>query len=396
MREKLDQHLQDAVSGSDAVGESMAAVSAVVCDSDGLLYEGAFGERSPSGSPMTSDTVGAIMSMTKAITATAAMQLVEQGKLSLDAPAAQVCPYLGEVQVFAGNDDAGEPLLRDPVRPVTLKNLLTHSSGFVYDLWNVQAQQVQEKLGCPPILTRLKKALEAPLMFDPDERWEYGIGIDWVGQMVEAASGETLGAYLSKHVTGPLGMQDTGFRPTEAMLEKMVVMQYRGEDGELVVPPESDAMPQPLAPEFEMGGGGLLSSAVDYSRFLRMILRGGELDGVRILESATVDAMCQNQMGHLRVGRLPTANPAMSLDAEFFPGDEKSWGLSFQISEESGFTGRPAGTLMWAGLSNCFFWIDRKNDVAGVFVSQVLPFVDTACLDAYYKFEKIVYDDVNG
>ena len=389
MKDQIDQHLQNAVSGP------LAAISAVVCDSDGIIYEGAFGERSPGGQPMTSDTVGAIMSMTKAITGTAAMQLVEQGKLSLDAPASEICPYLGEVQVFAGYDAAGEPRLRDPVRPVTLKNLLTHSSGFVYHLWNAQAQALQEKLGCPSITTRTKKSLEVPLMFDPDERWEYGIGIDWVGQMVEAVAGETLGEYFAKHVTGPLQMLDTGFSPTQGMLEKMVAMQHRDPQGNLALPPVSDNASKMPVPEFEMGGGGLLSSARDYSRFLRMILRGGELDGVRILRSDTLDTMCQNQMGDLRVSRLPTANEGMSLDAEFFPGDAKSWGLTFQISEAAGFTGRPAGTLMWAGLSNCFFWIDRQHDVAGVFVSQVLPFVDTACLDAYYEFEKIVYDHVN-
>ncbi|NKB98671.1 MAG: serine hydrolase [Pseudomonadales bacterium] len=372
-----------------ATESTMTAVSAVVCDSGGQRYEGAFGSRAPNGSPMTVDTVGAIMSMTKAVTGVAAMQCVERGQLSLDAPAGEICPYLGVAKVFTGYDDNGEPILRDSHQPITLRNLLTHSSGFVYEIWNSEAIKVQEKLGLPSIMTLQKKSLEVPLMFDPGERWEYGIGIDWVGQMIETVSGTTLGEYFQEHITEPLGMQDTGFAPSEAMLAKMMAMLVRDQEGALVAPPE--AAPGP-APEFEMGGGGLLSSATDYSRFLTMLLRGGELDGARILEAETVDLMAQNHLGDLRVTKLPSSDLTRSQDAEFFPGDEKSWGLTFQINEEAGFTGRPKGTLMWAGLSNCCYWIDRQNDLAGVFVSQVLPFADPACLDTFYQFEKLVYE----
>lgn len=372
-----------------ATQSDMAAVSAVVCNSNGPLYEGAFGDRAPGGSVMTVDTVGAIMSMSKAITGVAALQCVERGQLALDAPAGEICPYLGVAKVFDGYDDNGDPILRDSRKPVTLRNLLTHTSGFVYEIWNAEAIRVQEKLGLPSVMTLQKKALEVPLMFDPGERWEYGIGIDWVGQMIEAVSGMTLGEYFQEHITGPLRMQDTGFTPSRGMLEKMMAMLIRDQNGCLVPPPEAPPGP---APEFEMGGGGLLSSAADYARFLTMILRDGELDGVRILAAETVQLMRQNHIGDLRVTKLPSSDLTRSQDAEFFAGDEKSWGLTFQINEQPSFTGRPKGTLMWAGLSNCYYWIDKENDLSGVFVSQVLPFADPACLDTYYRFERLVYE----
>ena len=370
----------------------LAAVSAAVCNSDGVIYQGAFGKRAPDGPDMTFDTVGSIMSMTKAITGAAAMHCVESGLLDLNAPAGDICPYLGEVRVLDGFDSNDDPILRPPVRPVTLKNLLTHSSGFVYDIWNRDFVKACQKLDIPSIMTMQKRALEVPLMFDPDSRWEYGIGIDWAGQMVEAVSGLTLGEYFKEHITGPLGMDETAFNPTEAMQAKRMAMMMRTEDGQLVQPPAAESEGEAPPPEFEMGGGGLISSAKDYIRFLQMILRDGELDGTRILKEETIDLMGQNHMGDLRVTELPANVPEMSLAAEFFPGDEKTWGLTFQINEEPGHTGRSKGTLMWAGLTNCYFWIDRDKDVAGVFVSQSLPFADPICLDAYYKFETLAYD----
>ncbi len=371
----------------------LRAVAASVCTSEGIVYAGAFGQRAPDGPDMTVDSVGRIASMTKAITGTAAMQCVERGQLSLQAPAGDVCPFLAEVQVFQGFANNGEPVLRPPKRPVTLQNLLTHSSGFVYDIWNPDAGELHAKLGLPPFFLGQKRSLQQPLMFDPGDRWEYGIGIDWVGQMVEAVSGLSLEDYFARHITGPLGMRDTAFASTAAMQAKAIAMLARMEDGRLVVPPEPDL---PAAErEYDAGGGGLISSAADYIRFLQMILCRGELDGVRILEEKTVEQMARNHMAELRVTPLPSRNKALSMDAEFFPGDEKSWGLTFQINEVPGFTGRSKGTLMWAGLSNCYFWIDFAKDVAGVFVSQSLPFADPICLDAYFGFEALVYEHLS-
>ncbi len=383
-KDVIDTHLDGLVARQD-----VPFVTAVVCSKDAVLYEGAFGQAG-GGRGARTDTVGAIMSMTKAITGTAVLQLVEQGRLDLDAPAGEVCGYLGEVKVLTGFDDAGEPQLRAPTQPVTLRNLLTHSSGFAYDIWNTQLSDYIAKAGVPSMMSRKKVALELPLMFDPGARWEYGIGIDWAGLMLEEVTGVKLGEYFAEHVTGPLGMASTAFEPDASMAERMSDMSFRQEDGGLVVP-EGPALPPPDDPEFEMGGGGLLSSVEDYARFLRMILNGGQLDGENVLQAETVELMARNNMGDLRVEPLPTAAPSLSEDAEFFPGDEKSWGLTFQINEQPGWTGRAAGTLMWAGLSNCYYWIDRKNDLAGVYLTQLLPFADKRALDGFYEFERLAY-----
>ncbi len=383
MRQELDEMLKAGVDRGAVPG-----VVATVVDRDGVRYEGAAGERAAGGgTEMTFDTVGAIFSMTKALTGAAAMQLVEQGKLSLDDPASEVCPELGETQVLDGFDGDGQPVTRPPASPITLRHLLTHTSGFVYDIWNADCAKWHAVTDTPNVLTLKKAALREPLMFDPGTEWQYGIGIDWAGQMVETVSGQTLGQYLAEHLTGPLGMNDTTFAPTPAMLARAASMHARQEDGTLA-PIE---LPAPEDPEFEMGGGGLFGTVGDYGRFIRMMLNEGELDGIRVLEADTVATMSQNHIGDLRVCELKTVAPQFSNDAEFFPGDPKTWGLTFQINEVEGSTGRPAGTLMWAGLANSFFWIDRQNGVGGAYLSQILPFADRGTLDLYYELERTVY-----
>ncbi len=379
----LDEILRDAVESGAVPG-----VTAVVVDRDGVLYEGGFGERSlGDGVEMTVDTVGAIFSMTKPITAAAAMQLVERGQLDLDAPAGEVCENLANPEVLEGFDGTGAPILRPARATVTLRNLLTHTSGFVYDLWNADMARYLAVTGTPAPGTCQRAALCVPLMAEPEARWEYGIGLDWAGLMIEQVSGMTLGEYFAENLTGPLGMLDTAFGSTTLMDERAAAVHARTPAGGLVPIERS----QPDSPEFEPGGAGLLGTMPDYARFLRMILNDGELDGVRVLAPDTVAAMAENHIGDLRVRPLPTQAPTRSNDAEFFPGSPKSWGLSFQINEEPVSTGRPAGTLMWAGLANSYFWIDRENGIAGCYLSQILPFVDQPTLDTYLAFETAVY-----
>lgn len=387
MKSKLDNVLAEGVLAGAAPG----AVGVVV-NRDGVLWEGAAGERATgSGKPMTTDTVGAIFSMTKAITGAAAMQLVEQGKLDLDAPAGNICPWLNEVQVLDGFDDSGEPILRAPTSVVTLRNLLTHTSGFTYELWNANEARWKEATGSLSLFTLENKALQTPLAFDPGARWEYGTGIDWAGKMVEAVSGLTLGEYFEKYLTGPLGMTDTAFAHTPSMLERASAIHARLPDGSL----QTMDLPPPENPEFEMGGGGLHGTMSDYGKFIRMILNDGELDGVRVLERETVAMMCENHIGDLRVQNLISVAPPFTNDAEFFPGEPKSWGLTFQINESAVDTGRPAGTLMWAGLANSFFWIDRANGIGGAYLSQILPFADEKSLELFFNIERTVYQSMS-
>ena len=371
---------------------AVPGVVAAVTDRDGLLYEGGFGERVLGAGPaMTPDTVVWIASMTKAITGTAAMQQVERGKLDLDAPAKEVIAFLGEVQVLEGFDAAGQPKLRAPKQDITLRQLLTHTAGFSYEIWNPDIIRYQEATGTPIVTTCERKAFTTPLMFDPGTAWDYGVNIDWAGQMVEAVTGKTLGNYLQEEIFAPLGMTSTAFKISDEMRGRLAKIHQRGEDGSL----EALDLEIPQNPEVEMGGGGLYGTVGDYARFARMILNEGQGEHGQILKPETVAAMSVNQMGPLRVQRLISAMPPFTNDAEFFPGMEKTWGLTFMINTEEAPTGRSAGSLAWAGLANSYYWIDPSKGVAGVYATQVLPFVDVKALPLFLDFETAVYGSLH-
>jgi methyl acetate hydrolase len=377
---------------SQAVGPTkIPGVVAVAATDRGVVYEGAFGVREiGKPAPMTLDTVVWIASMTKAITGTAAMQLVERGKLNLDKPASDVAPEVGAAQVLEGFDAAGKPRLRAPKRPVTLRHLLTHTSGYSYEIWQPSIAKFQEATGTPGITTCTNAALRTPLLFDPGDKWDYGIGIDWAGKMVEAASGQKLDRYFQDHIFGPLGMKDTSFKLSDSQRARLSAVHGRGPDGALA--PIEFGLPQD--PEFLMGGGGLYGTAGDYLRFCRMILNDGTLDGAQVLQKSTVAQMAQNHIGALEVAALKTAAPPLSNDVELFPGMSTKWGLTFVINTQPLPTGRAAGSLAWAGLANTYFWIDRSKRVCGVFASQLLPFYDDTAIDLLKTFETEVYRQV--
>ena len=368
--------------------KAVPGVVAVAATDKGVLYEGAFGTREVGkNAPMTLDTVVWIASMTKAITATAAMQLVENGKLGLERPASEVVPELAAAKVLEGFDAAGKPRLRAPRRPITLRHLLTHTAGFGYEIWDPAIAQYQTATGTPGITTCTNAALTTPLMFDPGDRWEYGINIDWVGKVVEAMSGQKLDRYFQEHIFGPLGMKDTSFKISPSQRARLATVHQRGEGGALA--PIEFGLPE--NPEFLMGGGGLYGTAGDYLTFARMIMQDGSFKGVQVLRPETVALMSQNHIGPIEVGVFKTAMPALSHDIELFPGMSKKWGLSFLINTQPAPTGRSAGSLAWAGLANTYFWIDRTKRVCGVFLSQLLPFYDPAAIDLFGKFETEVY-----
>ncbi|HEV2335035.1 MAG TPA: serine hydrolase domain-containing protein [Stellaceae bacterium] len=379
----VDEVLKAAIGRGDVPG-----VVAMAATRDGRVYEGAFGRRVlPDGAAMTADTVFWLASMTKAITSAAAMQLVEQGKLALDRPIAGLLPELAVPQVLEGFDAAGEPKLRPATRQITLRHLITHTSGFVYDIWNAEVGRYLEKTGTPGIISCQNAALALPLVFEPGEKWDYGIGIDWVGKAVERASGQRLGEYFAEHLFGPIGMKDTGFRLTPDHRARLVGMHARGEGDALA--PIPFEMPQ--EPEFEMGGGGLYGTAADYIAFERVFLNEGRAGGRQVLKPETVALMARNAIGELNVRALKTAVPASSNDAEFFPGMVKKWGLGFMISTAAVPGGRGGGSLAWAGLGNTYFWIDPQSGVAGIILMQLLPFADAKSLALLDAFEQAVY-----
>jgi len=382
-RTRIDEVLRAATDRGDVPG-----VVAMAATRDGTCYEGAFGRRAlPDGAAMTAGSVFWIASMTKAITSTAAMQLVEQGKLALDRPIADVLPELAAPQVLEGFDAAGEPKLRAAARPITLRHLITHTAGFCYDIWNPQVARYVERKEIPSIFTCQNAALMLPLAFDPGQRWEYGVNIDWIGKAVERVSGQRLGDYFAEHLFGPIGIKDTGFKLTPERRARLVGMHSRGEDGTLA--PMEFEMPQ--EPEFEMGGGGLYGIAADYLAFARVFLSEGRAeDGRQVLRPETVRLMAENAMGELNVRALAAA-PPYSNEAEFFPGMVKKWGLGFMISTEAVPGGRSAGSLAWAGLGNTYFWIDPAKGVAGVILMQLIPFADVKALAVFAGFETAVY-----
>jgi methyl acetate hydrolase len=385
----IDKALAAAVSG-----DKIAGLVAAVADEQGVIYESAFGRRNIAvPQRMTVDSVFRIASMTKAITATAAMQLTEQGKLSLDQPAKEILPFLAETKVLLGFDSNDIPIMRSPKTEITLRNLLTHTAGFVYDTWNEEMNRYAKIADLPSTRTGKLESLTAPLNFDPGEKWEYGINIDVAGRMVEVASGLDLETYIQQHICAPLGMPDTSFIQRPEWDNRLATIHARQDDGSL------QPMAQPpivtTEREFFPGGGGLFSTASDYLRFLRALMNGGELDGNRILKPETVVLMGQNHMGALDVQPLPTQIPQLSNPVDLFPGMSKKWGLSFLINTEAGPAGRSAGSLAWAGLNNTYYWLDPVKKIAGVFMTQTLPFADHTVLEALDGFESAVYQSLD-
>ncbi len=363
-------------------------VAVAVGNRAGTVYEAAFGVRSLGADiAMTPDTVCWIASMTKAVTATAAMQLVEHRKLSLDGPISKVLPVLADVRVLDGFDASGTARLRPPRSAITLRHLLTHTSGFGYDIWNADIGRYMEAHQVPGVISCQHKALTTPLAFDPGSRWQYGIGIDWAGKAVEAACGMTLGRYLKAHVFDPLGMADTGFKIGPAQRERLAAIHVRTPEGLAATTIEVTQ-----TPEFEMGGGGLYSTVTDYLKFCRMILGNGSLNGTRILAAETVALMSANAMGPLRCGVMTTALPGSSNTVDFTDGMQ--WGLSFMINPEPVAGRRSANSLAWAGLANSYYWIDPARDIAGVFATQILPFADPKALSLFHAFESAVYTGI--
>jgi CubicO group peptidase (beta-lactamase class C family) len=383
---KIAEPLRRAAEGGGIPGVAAAAATTA----DGVIFEGAYGSRDlGTGAPMTADTVVWIASMTKAVTAACAMQLVEQGQLSLDGDISAVVPELEGVQVLEGFDDAGKPRLRAPKRAITLRHLLTHTAGFAYEMWNPVMLQYLEATGTPSIVTCTNAALGLPLVADPGTKWEYGISIDWAGKAVEAVSGQKLGDYMQARLFGPLGMRDTGFRIRDDQRGRLAKVHARTPEGLVAT-----EMAMPQDPEFQMGGGGLYSTVGDYLRFARMILGRGTLDGAQVLQPETVALMSQNAMGELVCQPMKSVVPAATNDVDFVAG--MKWGLSFLINPEKLPTGRSAGSLAWAGLANSYYWIDPARQVAGVYAAQLLPFFDAAAVGAFEGFETEVYRAVGG
>jgi methyl acetate hydrolase len=381
---QIDEVLRRATETREVPG-----VVAVAATDKGVLYEGAFGTRDLANGPeMTPDTIFRLASMTKAVTSVAAMQLVEQGRLQLDQPIGNVLPELSAPQVLEGFDDSGAPRLRPAKRPITLRHLLTHTAGFGYEAWDADLIRYVKVSGTPSTSTGKLASLRLPLVFDPGDRWEYGINLDWAGRAVEAVSGQPLEVYFREHIFAPLRMTDTDYVISSAQQSRLVSVHQRKPDDSL----EPAAAPDPPWREFWSGGGGLYSTGRDYLVFLQMLLGQGRFNGAQLLRPETVALMGRNQIGDINAGILKTAMPQRSNDVDFFPGIPCKWGLGYMINTQPGPNGRSAGSLTWAGIYNTYYWFDPQKRVAGVILTQILPFADHKAVKLYGEFESAVYD----
>ncbi len=383
-----DEILRQAVERGDVFN-----VVAVAATTDGITYQGAFGKRfGGSNEDVSVDSIFRIASMTKAITSVAAMQLIEEEVVSLDDPVSKYIPSFSELKVLEGFDaETHQPHLRAPSTPVTVRHLLTHTSGFGYEIWNPLLREAVANKMIPGLSAEGDGFLTAPLVFDPGSRWHYGINTDWLGRLVATVRGTRLDQVFAEKIFGPLGMRDTHFNLPPSKTSRLVSTFERKEDGGLMELPRET--PPPVS--FMSGGGGLYSTASDYARFLRALLNDGSLDNARILRAQTVSLMGQNQIGKLEAGAMRTLDPTLSNDFDFLPSSIDRFGLGFLINSEAVAGGRASGSLTWAGLYNTYFWIDRASGVCGVFMTQILPFYDKRVVDIVEAFERAIYREIS-
>jgi CubicO group peptidase (beta-lactamase class C family) len=309
------------------------------------------------------------------------MQLVEAGRVKLDVPAATYVPELAAVQVLEGDT------LRAPRTPVTVRHLLTHTSGFGYEFLNQTLHDYVASGKVPSVMAGGDGFLKAPLMSDPGTRWEYGISSDWLGRLVEKVSGQSLDAYLRQRVFEPLGMKDTGFNVPPGKQARLIRHYRRREDGRL----EEQPGPPARTVEFFSGGAGLFATASDYLTFARALMAGGQLGKARILSADSVALMGPTQSGERELRpQTPLMPPFMKVGAPL-PGHPDKFGLGFALNTRPLGKGRGANTLSWSGVHNTFFWIDREKKVCVVLMMQMLPFMDDGPQALVEDFDRAVY-----
>ena len=381
MTEKIDEVLQAAVARGDVPG-----VVALAAGDDGVLYEGAAGRRAAdAGDPITPDTMLRIVSMTKMVTTTAALQLSERGALELDAPVETYRPEFAGLQVLEGFD-GDTPVLRPPRTRATVRQLITHTAGLGYWFWNRDIDRYEQVTGTPNIMPGSDAVFTSPQLCDPGTRFEYGINIDWLGLVAEAVSGQPLDAYFRDNITGPLGMTNTTAKMTDGQRANSAPVHVRGEDGSWTVT-DIDWAQQP---DYRGGGTFLYSTPRDYLAFQRMLLGGGKLGDVRILDQATVKEAFTNQIGELDFpAAIATAHPELSADVNL--GPDLKWGLGLLLNQAQQPGMRAAGSGAWAGMFNTHFWVDPASRVTGSIFSQTLPFGEPAALQLYADFEQTLY-----
>ena len=377
----LDQVIADSVAHMDA-----PFLVAMTGNRAGVTWSGAAGHASP-GQAADLNTVFRIFSMTKAVGSLAAMMLMDLGKLNADATVQSILPEFADMKVLDGFDAAGQPLLRAPRVQATVRHLATHTSGLAYEFWNANMGRYLASTQLPSILAGTRQSAFYPLQFEPGTRWDYGIGIDWLGLVVQEVAGRPIDQFCHDEIFAPLGMTDTSFEVNASQAPRLASVKIRGEDGKF----GDFALAPPTNPEFYGMGHALYSTAPDYMRFLRMVMNGGALDGKRLISEAGLATMLANQIGSIPIPVLTSGAPPLSADIDLFPGKGKSHSMAFMRFDEDIPGMRHAGSQGWAGLLNSHYWLDPNADVIGVLMTQSLPFADPRLMKTYEAFERAAY-----
>jgi methyl acetate hydrolase len=385
LKTSADTILQNAVTAAGGV----PGVVAMITDRTHNIYEGSAGVRALGGTePMFQDAVFSILSTTKAMTGTALFQLIEEGKVQLTDAAKQYVPALADLEVLEGFDSQGQPITRPAKRDITVNDLILHTSGLGYEFFSHDDLAYRTAKGTPSLITSTFDSIKSVLLFEPGSAWNYGTSIDYVGKVVEQLRGQSLGDVLKERVFIPLEMHNTAFVMSESMTARLAPMHQRDQDGRLYA--TDFVLPQ--NPEMHMGGHGIFATVGDYMQFIRMFLNDGTGPAGRVLKPETVQQMVRNGLhGSMKSGGWRTSIPSISNDGEFFPSVPKSWGYTFQINETDAPTGRPAGSVGWAGLANLYYWIDRQNGIGGFWATQIFPFYDPASYFGFQELETAAY-----
>ncbi len=370
---RLDAILQAAVEQG-----SVPHVVAVAADTEGVIYAGAAGPLAVGRPvPVEVDSIFRIASMTKMVCTVAALQLRERGILDIDAPVEDYCPRFAAVRVLDGFH-GDQPRLRPPATRATVRQLLTHTAGLAYGQWNADLVRWDAAAGTGD-------SLDAPLMTDPGTRFEYGLSMDWLGVVVEAVSGKSLDAYLAEHVLGPLGMTSTAFVVGEDQLSRCVPVHVGDGAGRWVATDIDWGRQSRWS-----GGHGLYSTPRDYLRFQRMLLGGGTLSGVTILEPASVRQAFADQLGDLRPAAvMSTTDPKWSCDVVTGAGTTWGWGVQLDTRGAPGMRARGSGG--WMGIFNTRFWVDPRSGLAAAVYTQCLPFCAPEPLGTFADVERALY-----
>ena len=375
MNSRIDAVLHSAVSSG-----RIPNVVAVAADGSDVIYEGAAGPLAVGGhQPVDPSSVFRIASMTKLVCTVAALQQRERGCLDFGAPIDGYCPDFAAVQVLDGFDDDGQPRLHTPASRATVRQLVTHTTGLAYGFWNSDILRWDA-------VAKPDSVFSVPMVADPGTTFTYGLSTDWLGKVVEAASGLPLDEYLTENIFAPLGMGSTSFLLSEEQRTECVPVHRKDDDGHWVTT-DFDWEQQP---DYWSGGHGLYSTPRDYLQIQRMLLGHGTLAGATILDRSSVREMFTNQIGDLWFpAKIPTADPGTSHDFVAGQGMRWGWGLLLNSSQQPRM--RAAGSGAWAGLFNTYFWVDPHTQIAGALYSQVLPFVDPDVLQTYTDFERTLY-----